>query len=463
MSKYIGDKDFYRKVLMVAVPIMVQNGITNFVGLLDNIMVGQLGTEQMSGIAIINQLMMVFYLGIFGALSAAGIFGAQFYGAGDREGVRHAFRYKLYISALIVALGIAAFLLFGEQLIIQFLHDDGESVQNMQMVLHYGKQYLMVTLFGLAPFAIEEAYASTLRECGETKVPMVAGIIAVFVNLILNLLLIFGLLGFPKLGVVGAAVATVIARFVQLAVVAIWTHTHGDRMQFIVGIYRSARIPGNLVAKITVKGIPLMINEIMWAAGMTVLTQCYSLRGLDVVAGLNISGTITNLFNVVFMSMGNAIAIMVGQLLGAGKMEEAKDTDTKLIVFSVLSSVMLGAILMLLAPSFLLFYNTSEQVQKLAIGLMRISAACMPLFAFLHASYFTLRTGGKTFVTFLFDSVFLWCVSAPTAFILSRFTSLPIFPLYFSVQMIEVIKCIIGFVLVKKNVWMDNIVSGEKR
>lgn len=457
-KKLIGDRAFYALVLSVAIPIMIQNGITNFVGLLDNIMVGQVGTEQMSGIAIVNQLIMVFNISIFGAISGAGIFGAQFFGCKDYRGVRHTFRFKLYICFLIVVLAILIFLFGGKELILLYLHGEGNDA-SLNAALRYGMQYLMVMLFGLFPFALEQIYTSTLRECGETMVPMKAGIAAVLVNLVLNYLLIFGHFGFPKLGVSGAAIATVVSRYIQAAIVILWTHRHTEAMPFIVGTYKSPKIPGGLVKNITLKGTPLMVNEILWSAGMAMLMQCYSVRGLDAIAALNISTTISNLFNVVFIAMGSAISIIVGQLLGAGKMEEAKDTDTKLIAFSVMSCFLIGGILALCAPLFPMMYNTSHNVKTLAASFLRIAALCMPLAGFMHASYFTLRSGGKTVVTFLFDSVFLWCVTIPMAYVLSRYTGLPIIPLYLFCQLIDIIKCIIGFILVKKGVWIHNIVA----
>ena len=460
-KKLIGDKAFYKMVLAVAVPIMVQNGITNFVGLLDNIMVGSVGTEQMSGVAIVNQLLFVFNLAIFGSISGAGIFGAQFFGCKDNKGVQHAFRFKLYICTAITVIGVLIFHFFGENLILMYLHGEGNE-QALEAALHYGKEYLLVMLFGLFPFAIEQVYTGTLRECGETTLPMKAGIVAVFVNLVLNYFLIFGKCGFPELGVVGAAVATVISRYVQVLIVIIWTHTHTEQMQFIVGAYRSWTIPMNLVGKIALKGTPLLVNEILWAAGIAFLNQCYSIRGLDVVAAMNISSTITNLFNVVYLALGSAVSIIVGQLLGAGKMEEAKETDTKLIAFSVFSCFGIGFVLIILAPLFPMIYNTSEHVKEYATWFIRIGALCMPIFAFLHASYFTLRSGGKTIITFLFDSVFMWVASIPLAFMLSRYTDLPIIPLYLCVQLIDLVKCVIGFILVKKGVWLQNIVAQKE-
>lgn len=458
--KLIGDKAFYAMVLAVAVPIMIQNGITNFVGLLDNIMVGRVGTEQMSGIAIINQLMLVFNLAIFGAISGAGIFGAQFFGSGDHKGVRHTFRFKVYVCSLIVVLGIVIFAFGGDRLILLYLHGEDNQVA-LEATLFYAQKYLFVMLFGLAPFAVEQMYTSTLRECGETKVSMVAGVAAVLVNLGLNYVLIFGKLGAPQMGVVGAAVATVISRYVQMLIVMVWTHTHGERMPFIKGAYSEFRVSGQLTTNIIVKGAPLLLNEILWAAGIATLMQCYSMRGLDTVAAMNISTTISNLFNVVFIAMGSAISIIVGQLLGAGKMEEAMDTDAKLIAFSVFSCVVIGGLVALAAPLFPILYNTEESVKVLAASFLRIASLCMPIAAFMHASYFTLRSGGKTIVTFLFDSVFLWCVSTPAAYVLSRYTALPIVPLYLSVQLLDLIKCVIGFVLVKKGVWLNNIVVKE--
>ena len=456
--KLIGDKAFYKMVLGVAVPIMIQNGITNFVGLLDNIMVGRIGTEQMSGIAIVNQLLLVFNLAIFGAISGAGIFGAQYYGCKNHKGVQHTFRFKLYICAVLVLLGVVLFLAKGDRLILLYLHGEGNDAA-LTATLTYGKAYLMVMLAGLLPFAVEEIYAGTLRECGETRLPMIAGVVAVFVNLILNYLLIFGKLGMPKLGVVGAALATVISRYVQMVIVIVWTHRHSDRMPFIVGAYKELRIPAQLAGNILTKGTPLMCNEILWAAGVAVMNQCYSLRGLESVAAMNISSTISNLFNIVFMAMGSAISIIVGQLLGAGKLEEAKETDTKLIAFSVFSCVILGGILILLAPFFPRLYNTTDTVKDLATRILRVSAVCIPLWSFMHATYFTLRTGGKTIITFLFDSVFLWVVSVPVGYCLSRYTGIPIVPLYLCCQMLDLIKCMIGFILVKKGVWVNNIVS----
>jgi len=454
----IGDRAFYAMVLSILVPIIIQNAITNFVNLLDNIMVGQVGTEQMSGVSIVNQLMFVFNLCVFGGISGAGIFSAQFYGANNQEGVRHCFRYKLYLCAILITAAAVIFLTGGEALISRFLHDEADPGR-IAVTLGYGLDYLHVMIWGMLPFAVTQSYASTLRECGETKLPMTAGIVAVFVNLIFNYLLIFGHLGFPRLGVRGAAIATVLSRFVELAIVVIGTHTNTDRYRFARGVYRSLRVPGALVRQITVKGMPLLINESLWSMGMTTLVQCYSIRGLDVVAAMNISSTVSNLFAVAILSMGSATAIIVGQSLGANDMARAKDQAWKLIAFSLFLSLMTLLVMLAVAPLIPRVYQTSEAVRQLATRFLWIYAFCLPLISFCNSSYFILRSGGKTLITFLFDSGYTWLISVPVAWCLVHLTSLPVATIYLLVQLADIIKCAFGYVLVRKGVWMHNIVG----
>ena len=457
IRKYVGDKNFYKMVLAVAIPIMIQNGITNFVSLLDNIMVGQIGTEQMSGVAIVNQLIFVFNLCIFGVVSGVGIFGAQFWGKKDYQGVRETFRFKM-MSCTIIGLGAILLLkVFSTELISLFLHEGGDS-GDIAQTLEYGKQYLSIILIGLIPFSVNQAYSSTLRETGETMLQMKAGIAAVSVNMMFNYVLIFGKLGLPVLGARGAAIATVIARFVECIIIVAYTHKHKKKYIFIENAYSSMKVSGVLIKHIFIKGTPLMCNELLWAAGMSMMTQCYSLRGLAVIAAINIANTISNLFSVVYISMGSAVSIIIGQLLGAGKMEEAKDTDRKLIFFSVASCIVVAIFMMILAPAFPAIYNTTDEVKDLAANFIIVLALSMPLLAFTNAAYFTLRSGGKTVVTFLFDSVFVWICSIPAAFILSKYTSIDIVWVYFICQMLEFIKCTIGFILVRSGVWVENIV-----
>ena len=457
IKRYVGNRTFYRQVTAVAIPIIIQNGITNFVSLLDNIMVGQVGTMQMSGVSIVNYLMFVFNLCIFGASSGAGIFTAQFHGSQDHAGIRHTFRFKVLSCLLLSFGGITLFALGGNGLISLYLQGEG-SPQEAAEILGFGHEYLEVMLWGLVPFALSNAYSSTLRETGQTTIPMVGGILAVFVNLILNAVLIFGLLGAPAMGVRGAALATVISRYVELVFVGGWTHFHGKLHPFIRGAYRSIHIPKALLFSILRKGTPLLANEFLWASGMAFLNQCYSTCGLDVVPAMNISSTLYNLSSVAFISMGNAVGILMGQMLGAGKSEEEiRSSNRTLIFLSICAGVIFAGIMAAISGLFPLLYNTSNSVRLLAMQLICICALFMPVHAFINAAYFTLRSGGQTLVTFLFDSCFVWSVCVPLAYCLSRFTPISILPLYAITQAVDLIKCVIGGFMIRKGSWIQNL------
>ena len=455
--RYIGDRAFYRRVFGVAIPIIIQNGITNFVNLLDNIMVGQVGTVPMSGVSIVNGLLFVFNLCVFGASSGAGIFTAQFYGSKDDEGVRHTIRFKFLICTAIAAVGALIFLNFGQPLIGLYLTGDGDAA-TAQGALEYGLKYLAVMVWGFLPFALANTYSSTLRETGETMVPMAAGITAVLVNLCGNYILIFGHFGAPAMGIEGAALATVISRYVELTILVVWTHCHRERNPYIVGVYRSFYIPAQLLKAIIIKGMPLLVNEFLWASGMAVLNQSYSTCGLDVVPAMNISSTLFNLGSVVFLSMGNAVGILMGQLLGAGTGEAVvRENNRKMIAVSVLTGSVFGLLMASFSGAFPMLYNTTADVRHLATSLICISAMMMPFNSYTNATYFTLRSGGQTMVTFLFDSCFVWAVCVPLAYGLSRFAGLPILPLYFICQATDLVKCAVGAFMLKQGKWIQNL------
>ena len=457
LKKLIGTKAFYRSVLAITIPIIIQNGITNFVNLLDNVMVGRLGTEQLSGVGIANQLIFVFTLCIFGGLSGAGIFTAQFFGKGDVEGLRYSVRFKLYTVLLILAVGGAILIPFGEDLITLFL-TEGDTSADTAMTLYYGREYLRVALISLIPMVLTQVYANTLRETGQTVTPMTASIVAVCANALCNWLLIFGIGPFPALGVVGAAWGTVIARVLELIIVVAWSHANTKKLPFFKGLYSSLRIPLGLVGQIFVKTLPLMVNELLWSSGMTVLTQCYSTRGLSAVAAVNIAVTIANVFNIVFLSMGSAVAIIVGNQLGAGQIEEARDTDRKIIAFSCVLCTAIGVVMAAMSPLFTVFYNVTEDVKALAASMIVVYACLMPFSSFAHNCYFTLRSGGQTFITFLFDSAYVWTVSVPVGLLLSRLTALPIIPLFIICNSVELGKCVIGFFMLKSGKWARKLV-----
>ena len=458
MKRYIGNKEFYKLVLALALPMLLQNLVSTFVSLLDNLMVGRIGTESMSGVSIVNQILFVYNLSIFGGTGGAGIFGAQFYGRGDREGVRHTLRFNLILCLVFTALAVVFFFVFPDRLIGAFLHEGGTG-GDLALTLAEGKTYLRVMIFGLPAFAFTNAYVSILRVTGDNKLPMRASLTAIGVNLVFNYLLIYGKLGFPRLGVEGAAIATVLSRYVETALILRGVHRKPD--SFAKGTYRHFSLPGSLVKDILRRGMPLLVNEALWSLGQTMLTQCYSYRGLEAVAALNINSTVLNLFNTVLITLGNVVGVIIGNLLGAEEFDRAKSYCPKLMFLGVASCTAVGALLILAAPIAPRAYNTTAPVMALASRLMCVCGAVLPLNAVTNICYWTLRAGGRTYITMLFDSAFSWVVSVPLAFVLMHYTPLPLLTAYLIVTAADIIKAVIGIVLLRKGIWIHSFIGGS--
>ena len=460
LKRYFGDPTFNRRVVSVALPIIIQNAVTNFVSLLDNIMVGQVGTLQMSGVSIVNNLIFVFNLCIFGGCSGAGIFVSQYHGSGDNKNIRYVFRYKILMGLLLGILGTALFCFGSDPLIGIYLKGEGDPLEALQ-ILDYGKEYLVVMLWGLIPFAIANAYSSTLRECGQTIVPMRAGVVAVFVNLFLNYVLIFGHFGVPAMGVRGAAIATVISRYVELAIIMIWGHTHTAEVPFLKEAFRSLYIPGHIARRVTVKGMPMLANEALWSAGEATILQLYSTRGLDVVPAANISSTVFNLASVVVLSMGISVGIIMGQLQGAGtSREELWESKRKLTGMTVIAGIVFGGLLAAISGLFPRFYNTSDEVRSLAAAMIFICGVFLPFVGYVHSMYFTMRSGGKTWITFFFDAGYSWIFIIPGAAVLCYLAEAPILVVYFFCRgAAYLVKCVIGYLIMKKGTWIQNLTT----
>ena len=458
-NRLIGNRAFYKTLLAVALPIMLQNGITEFVSLLDNVMIGHTGTEQYNAVVIVNQLVFVYVVCVFGSIAGAGIFSAQFHGNRDREGVRNAFRFKLYAAGAVVLIGGCLFGFLGKELISLYL-SDGEEAGDLALTLEYGLQYLHIIMICMIPHALSMVYASTLRETGRTIPPMVAGCVALIVNLIGNYLLIFGNLGCPELGVQGAALATAFARFVEFGILVVYTHGNQKKNPFAKGLYRTLLLPRELVGKIMVKSLPLLFNEVLWSSGMAVLAQCYSMRGQVAVGAYGITSTMSNMFGIAMLALGNAVAIIVGQKLGAGEIEEAKIADSRLIFTSTTVCAVIGGVMALTAPLFpQMFSEVSDASKVLAVDMIRIAGLILPFNAFAHSTYFTLRSGGRAMFVFAFDSGFMWLLCVPTALILGYLTDIPLVPMYAIVLSLELIKCVLGFFFVKSGFWAKNLIK----
>lgn len=454
------EKDFYRTVITLVIPMIIQSTVTNLVNLLDNLMIGSVGTLQMSAVAIVNQLLFVYNLCLFGALSAVSIFCTQYAGAHDTRGVRHCFRAKWIIVICMSVVCCAVLVIWPNSLIGLFLKGEGSAEEAAQTVV-FAERYMWLMLLGIIPFAVAQIYASHLRELKETRVPMFASVAAIVVNLLFNYLLIFGKFGFPQWGVAGAAIATVLSRVVELLIVIIYTHRQKIAFPFIKGAYRSTHVPGVLWRRIFYKGLPLLVNELFWSTGIATMTYLYSLRGLHIIAAVTITTTVANLFYCVFYSMGGAVAVMIGHELGNGQLNHAKLTAWRLMLLSFFVAVAMAVLLCAVAPYVPHLYNTEEEIRHLATKLICIGASAISFRSIVHAAYFTLRAGGKTLLATVLDSVFTWSVIVGVTSVVVYFTPLNICWVYLISNWMNLPQCALAIYLVSLGTWAQNIVKKE--
>lgn len=456
MKKLIGSRLFYKEVIAIIIPIMIQQGITTFVGLLDNIMVGRLNVDAIAGVSIANQIIFIVTIALVGGLAGPGIFIAQYYGAKDEEALKQAFRAKMILAVIITVVSMVVLFLFGETFVRAFAKNDDQSlgVYN-ETVIRYGLDYLRVITLGLPFLAGVQLYASTFREVAQTKVPMFAGVISVLVNLTFNWMLIFGLMGFPRLEVQGAAIATFIARIVEFSILIIIAYKY--KLVFTQGIFHKFEIEKKRFKNLVKKSLPLLTNELLWSSSMTILLWAYSQRGTSVTAAYNISNTVANLFFIIFGALATGIAVMVGNELGANQIEKAKENAFKLLFFSVIVCLGFGAILAVIAPFVPYLYNVTQSVRDQATQFMWVISGLMWIFAFNAGCFFILRAGGLVLTTLFFDSFFAWIVILPIAVILSLYTTIPVIVIYLAAEATNIIKAFIGFHIVKKGKWAKNL------
>ena len=456
LKRIMGNKQFYKNIFQVCLPIILSQLITQFVSLLDNLMVGQLSPAEYNAVAIANQFFFVFMLAIYGALAGPSIFSTQYHGAKNEKGIRECVRYKWLIAFSIFFISLIIFLLFDDQLIKLFISTNDTSNIDPTAILNYSKEYLSIMLIGLVPFVLAEIYSSHLREAKHTIVPMISNITAVLVNLVLNYILIFGNFGCPELGVKGAAIATVISRCVGCLIVVIYAHVN-RKYNFVNAIFKRFFPKKETIVYIFKNSYILLINEILWSLGMTLLNYCFAQSGNDAYTAINITSTFSNLFGLIGTSMGTGMAVILGQQLGAKKFDEAKQDSTRYIAFAIILGVAVGTLMYFLRNTVPQLYDFDDKIIVMAETLIMISAFMVPIRVYSITCYFIIRSGGKVFITFLFDSVFTIVIRFGITYLIVLTTNLSIYYIYLLSELLEIIKIIVGTILVKKGIWLNNL------
>ena len=456
-SKLFGDKSFYKKTLAIALPIMIQQGLTSIVNLIDNFMVGSLGDPAIAGVATVNQIMSIPTFCLVGATAGIGIYLSQFFGAKNTEKLKETFRFKILFTALIVTAFTIIFALYKEPIVKLFVDKDSDTTYAIDKAI----EYLNIIIFTIVPLGVVQLYSSSMRETKHTKIPMITGIIAIIINVILNYILIYGHFGAPKLGVTGAAIATLVARYVEAILLIVIGHFF-KKYTFCHKSILPFRLSKDLMKNVVIKATPLLMNEFLWSFGMTALFYAYSERGNLVVNAYNICSAVTNIFFITFSALATAISIMVGNELGAGNIEQAKENSAKLITLGVIISIVVG--FMIFGISFIIpnLYNVSEETKQLARYFLWGNAVFMCVYMFNAGCFFTIRSGGASLQAFIFDSGYTWIIQVPIAMILVKLTNLSIMQVFILVQCCDFLKAIVGVFFVKKGSWARNLTISNK-
>lgn len=449
LSTFIGDKAFYRRLIAVSLPLILQQLVTASIQIVDNVMVGRLGETAIGAVSVVNQLFFVVIITTFGVISGSTIYMAQYYGAKNQSKLNQTYRITLYASLLVA---LIAFIIFSvtDTFLIQIFTTN-------PVTIGLAEDYISIIRWGLFGFAISIAISSSLRVVGITKPLLWISVFTIVLNTVLNALLIFGLFGLPELGVIGAAIATAIARFVEAAL-SLWYMWRRQNI-FKWDWTRIFAVEFSLIKAILIIGFPLLLNEIFWSLGQTTFLYAYSTRGDGALAAMNITNSISQITFVLFQALGTASAVFVGNKLGENELVEAQDNAKRLVFAAGVVAVAIGVVLFGLSGLFADFYSIAELTKSWAIFNIRVNALFVPLYTMNVTLFFIIRSGGDTKSTLLMDSGFMWLVAVPAALSLAFFTALPITWMFLIVQGTEFFKVLFSISRYNKKRWVRNLAT----
>ncbi len=456
-KKLFGSRKFYGRALALAVPIMLQQLIQSLVSLIDNFMVSGLGDIPMSGVNVAGQVLFVFMVYINAICMSGGIFMTQFFGAGDADGMKQAFRFKLVMGFAAFIPFLLVCLVFPREVLSLMLIGNTEA----EPILDEAVKYINIMFFMGIPMTFSMCIASSLRDMGEVKIPLAVTVAATITNTLFNWLLIYGNLGFPALGVQGAALATVIARILEFIIfIVIYIKKKPD---FAVKLTKLIRIDGKLFVSILKKGSLVLFCEMVWIMSETITTAIYNGRGgADVVSGMSSSFAIANLFFVAFGGIYSATGVILGRTLGAGDLEQARREKTWLLSGSAVFGVIMmlfGFLTTLLIP--VVFGRLSESAIAICRDMVILMSFFMPVWVYLNAQQAVARAGGDTAMGAYTDSAITIVIMLPMLFIIGLLTDTSPVMLYLYVKLLDVAKIIVFHIWLKKERWLKNLAVKE--
>jgi putative MATE family efflux protein len=447
---YYSDKEYFQRLFKIAIPISLQFLLTSSLNLISVTLIGQLGESAVAAVGLANQIFFLLNLLLFGISSGSAIFTAQLWGKRDILNIRR-------VLGLSLTLGITASLFFF--IISQFAPEWALSIYSQdQQVIELGAQYLQIIGWSFIFFAVTLAYASSLRSVGEVRLPLIVTVTALSLNTLLGYVFIFGKLGLPELGVAGAGWAALIARIFECLALLVLVYRLNKPPAAKISELLSYKLPFALTYIRQV--LPVVINEILWSLAITTYYVIYGRMGTDAVAAINIASTIDQLFFVIFIGIGNACAVLVGNLIGAGDLESADRYAGRSLSLGILAGLIMGAVIWLASPMILTLYKVSPEVLASAQAILAV-IACMLWLRGSNLILFigVLRSGGDTRYALILDGVIIWVVGVPMAYISAFVLDLPIYLVYLFVLSEEFLKYTLGIIRYFSKKWIHNVTS----
>lgn len=453
VAKPVFDRVFYKTMLALALPVAMQNLIAAALSMVDTLMIGQLGENELAAVGLANQLTFLLHLFIFGIASGTAIFTAQYWGNRDITNVRRLLGLGLLSAAILAFLFNLISFFFPRALLSIFTSDP--------TVLRLGSDYLRIVGFSFFGMAFSFTLASVFRSIGQVKMPMLISACALAINTLLNYIFIFGQWGFPALGVRGAALATLAARMLE------WIF-------FLFFLYNGKQI---LAAKplqyfhlekaylLTYykTTLPVVMNESIWGIGVTMYTVVYARMGTEIVAAINIAATVERLLMVLFFGLANAAAVMVGQQIGAANMKTAFLYGRRFLTLSPLLGLFCGILLIAISPFILSLFQVSQAVHSAASGILLVYGLVMSLRVFNILNIVgVLRSGGDTRFTLMLDTIGVWGIAVPLAFVGGLVLRLPIEQVVGLIVLEEAFKAIVGFGRFRSKKWIHRLVGSKQ-
>lgn len=450
IKNMIKDKNFFSILFSVGIPIVIQNLISSSLNLLDIIMIGQLGELSIGAVGLGNQLFFIFILLLFGTNSGGSIFISQFWGKKDLKSIHKTVGVSLTISLIASIIFSILSIIFPKNILGLFSKD-------IELIT-LGTSYMKIIGWSYILTACTFTFALASRAVEDSMLPMIASIISLITNTILNFILIFGMFGFPTLGVKGAAIATTVSRIVEFSIVfgkiLFTNHPLKSKLKDYFSYSKS------FANKILKKSFPVILNELFWSIGVSLYIAAYARAGTEAYASVQIAQTIDKVFSVLSFGIGSAASVMIGNLLGKNQINKAILYSRYLNILTVFIGIILAILIVITAPILANFYNVSDTVRTNAIYIMYVIAIYMVLRMSNTLQIIgTLRGGGDTTFTLIMELTSVYLVGVPMAFLSTTVWHLPIYICVALVSLEELTKAIIGFIRLLSNKWANNIVD----